>query len=49
MTADPQIAEMLRHEYAMRHSEITALTDDLAPVEYYNSFALNIHSRAGGQ
>ena len=49
LSADPQIAEMLRHEYAMPHSEITPLTDDLAPVEYYNSFALNIHSRAGGQ
>jgi spermidine synthase len=49
LSADPQIAAMLSHEYTMPTSEIAPLTDDLAPVEYYNSFALNTHSRARGQ
>ena len=44
-STDPQVAAMLSREYAMPPSEIPPLTDDLAPVEYYNSFALNAHSR----
>ena len=41
---DPTVAEMLTHR---RDYDSTAqiLTDDLAPVEYYNSFAQNLYRR----
>jgi spermidine synthase len=45
-SADPQIADLLTHQYtADLPLGFPALTDDLAPVEYYTSFALNSYSR----
>ncbi|MEP7076133.1 MAG: fused MFS/spermidine synthase [Acidobacteriota bacterium] len=42
----PEIAELLSHRYPEPFSlDAAALTDDLAPVEYYNSIALNFYSR----
>jgi len=43
--SEPSLAAMLSHEYVMPSSDVPPLTDDLAPVEYYNSFALNTHAR----
>jgi len=47
--AETQLAEMLSHEYVMPSSVATPLTDELAPVEYYNSFGLNTHARTRAQ
>ncbi len=44
--ADPQVAAMLGNEYSVPVGDIPPLTDDLAPVEYYNSYALNLRSRS---
>jgi len=39
-TADPEIAALLKNRYEKPlNSTVPILTDDLAPVEYYNSFA----------
>lgn len=45
-SSDPAFADLLSHivEY-QNDTEIPILTDDLAPVEYYNSLAQNIDSR----
>jgi len=41
---DPIISDMLRHLYAENiNTDIEVLTDDLAPVEHYNSFAQRIY------
>ena len=41
---DPEVAELLKHKYDIPASiNAHALTDDLAPVEYYNSIAQNIY------
>ena len=47
--SEPSLAAMLSHEYVMPSSDIPPLTDELAPVEYYNSFGLNTHARARAQ
>ena len=42
-SADPEIESLLKHHYPGEISTIVPiLTDDLAPVEYYNSLAQNI-------
>ncbi|MFZ1701092.1 MAG: fused MFS/spermidine synthase [Pyrinomonadaceae bacterium] len=44
LTSDPQIASLLEHRYTNEIPITTnILTDDLAPVEYYNSIAQNIY------
>ena len=45
-TSDPEIVRLLAHRYT-EDVPIAApvLTDDLAPVEYYNSFGQNLHTR----
>lgn len=43
---DDEIAGLLSHRYtADLPLEVPVLTDDLAPVEYYNSFAQNLYHR----
>lgn len=43
---NPQIARLLAHLYEKPVSEdAPVLTDDLAPVEYYNSFAQSVYSK----
>ena len=43
-SADPQIADLLTRKYPARvQLEKDILTDDLAPVEYYNSIAQNLY------
>ncbi|HUR98812.1 MAG TPA: fused MFS/spermidine synthase [Pyrinomonadaceae bacterium] len=45
-SADREIADLLSHRYAGELPlRIPVLTDDLAPVEYYNSFAQNLYHR----
>ncbi len=42
---DPEISNLLKHlDDRKTNSEIKILTDDLAPVEYYNSFAQSSYS-----
>jgi len=42
---DAEIAELLAHLYEPKNvsAETNILTDDLAPVEYFNSFAQSIY------
>jgi hypothetical protein len=43
---DPEIAPLLSHRYTGEIPlDMPILTDDLAPVEYYNSFAQNSYRR----
>ncbi|MFN2501653.1 MAG: fused MFS/spermidine synthase [Pyrinomonadaceae bacterium] len=45
-SADPEIARLLEHRYEVEPDDgPQILTDDLAPVEYYNSIAQNIYLR----
>lgn len=45
-SSDPKIAELLAHRYtADIPLTVPALTDDLAPVEYYGSIAQNVYLR----
>ncbi len=46
-SSDAEIAKLLTHLYKpeVRSSEIPVLTDDLAPVEYYNSFAQSVYQK----
>lgn len=52
---DPRITELLKHFYRIRHQQQTAsidppiLTDDRAPVEYYNSFAQSVYRKKTGK
>nr|MBA3693149.1 spermidine synthase [Acidobacteriota bacterium] len=44
---DAEISNMLKHLYVEDiNSDIEVLTDDLAPVEHYNSFAQRSYQRA---
>lgn len=44
--ADDEIVRLLSHRYILDFPlEMPVLTDDLAPVEYYNSFAQNLYRR----
>ncbi|MEO6333629.1 MAG: fused MFS/spermidine synthase [Pyrinomonadaceae bacterium] len=43
---DDEIVDLLSHRYSLNFPlEMPILTDDLAPVEYYNSFAQNLYRR----
>ncbi len=45
-TDDPEITRLLTHRYTTNiPTEVPILTDDLAPVEYYNSFGQNLGGR----
>jgi hypothetical protein len=45
-TDDPEISRLLSHRYADDIPlDVPVLTDDLSPVEYYNSFAQNQRRR----
>jgi len=44
-SGDPFIAELLGHRYSVPPTDAAPLTDDLAPVEHYNSIAQNIYLR----
>ena len=45
-STDEELARLLSHRYAADlPSDTPMLTDDLAPVEYYNSFAQNLYRR----
>jgi spermidine synthase len=44
VSADPKLSALLSHQYAASlRAERPILTDDLAPVEYYNSMAQNLY------
>lgn len=44
---DPEISRLLAHRYTVEFlPDLAPLTDDLAPVEYYNSFGQNIYRRS---
>jgi hypothetical protein len=44
VSADPKLSALLSHQYAASFpAERPILTDDLAPVEYYNSMAQNLY------
>jgi spermidine synthase len=46
MSDDAEISNMLKHLYVEDiNSDVEVLTDDLAPVEYYNSFAQSVYHR----
>jgi spermidine synthase len=41
---DPEISNLLNHLYTQEiNTDLKTLTDDLAPVEYYNSFAQSVY------
>ncbi len=45
-SGDPQIADLLKHLYQPNlTAEVEILTDDRAPVEYYNSFAQSVYRK----
>ena len=47
-TADSQISTLLSNEFKSEVNKLPVLTDDLAPVEYYNSIAQNFRRSVNG-